>query len=128
MRASMPSGWENRLLAHLAPRARRALVAQGEVVELAFGQVLAEPDAAIGDVYFPLAGFVSLMVPAESGASLEVGLIGAEGMLGATLVLDVGAPRRGRRDARVRERAPPVFLRPHAPSGTDDGLHPLPHR
>lgn len=91
MRAAAPSGRDNRLLLHLAPRARRALVAAGEPVELVFGQVLAEPDALVREVYFPLAGFISLMVPAEAGASLEVGLIGAEGMLGATLALGVRA-------------------------------------
>jgi CRP-like cAMP-binding protein len=58
-------------------------------VQLVFGQVLAEPDAPIRYVYFPETGFVSLLVPADGGAALEVGLIGREGMLGATLVLGV---------------------------------------
>ncbi len=56
---------------------------------LAFGQVLAEPDERITDVYFPLTGFVSLIAPVGKEETLEVGLIGAEGMLGATLALGV---------------------------------------
>jgi len=58
-------------------------------VDLEFGQVLADPDVPISDVYFPLTGFVSLIAPVGRDETLEVGLIGAEGMLGATLALGV---------------------------------------
>jgi len=51
--------------------------------------VLADPDVPISDVYFPLTGFVSLIAPVGRDETLEVGLIGAEGMLGATLALGV---------------------------------------
>jgi CRP-like cAMP-binding protein len=57
-------------------------------VELTFGQVLADPDVRLTDVYFPLTGFVSLISPVGE-ASLEVGLIGPEGMVGATIALGV---------------------------------------
>lgn len=80
----------NRLLAHLPARTQRAFAARCEAVHLVFGEVLAEPDARIDFIYFPLTGFVSVMVPAEAGSTLEVGLIGNEGMLGATLALGVG--------------------------------------
>ena len=58
-------------------------------MDLEFGQVLADPDVPISDVYFPLTGFVSLIAPVGRDETLEVGLIGAEGMLGATLALGV---------------------------------------
>jgi CRP-like cAMP-binding protein len=80
---------ENRLLAHLSRADRRGFAAHCDTVELAFGQVLAEPDVRMRYVYFPLTGFVSLIAPADEGSSLEVGLIGREGMLGATIALGV---------------------------------------
>jgi CRP-like cAMP-binding protein len=79
----------SRLLACLPAGERRSFVALCDRVELEFGQVLAEPDVRVAHVYFPLTGFVSLIAPVGHGATLEVGLIGAEGMLGATLALGV---------------------------------------
>lgn len=81
----------SRLLAHLSVKERASFIALCDTVELAFGQVLAEPDVRISDVYFPLTGFVSLIAPVGEHATLEVGLIGPEGMLGATLALGVDA-------------------------------------
>lgn len=80
---------DNRLLAHLSAADRKAFNRCCERVALRFGDVLAQPDAQIRYVYFPLTGFVSVMVPADKNATLEVGLIGREGMLGATIVLGV---------------------------------------
>lgn len=79
----------SRLLAHLPATERVSFVSLCDTVELAFGQVLAEPDVRVSDVYFPVTGFVSLIAPIGRDATLEVGLIGAEGMIGATLALGV---------------------------------------
>ena len=86
---TQPEASSNRLLAGLPPRKRRAFAGHCEPVALTFGDVLSEPDDEIEYVYFPLTGFISVMVPAEAGASLEVGLIGREVMLGATIALGV---------------------------------------
>ena len=77
----------NRLLTLLPRRTRAAFEARCTRTELAFGQVLAEPDARIRHVYFPIDSFVSLIAIADAGSTLEVGLIGNEGMFGATLAL-----------------------------------------
>ena len=64
-----------------------------DAVELGFGRVLARPDAPVRYVYFPQTAFISLIAPSQGGATLEVGLVGNEGVLGASIVLGVdGAP------------------------------------
>lgn len=79
----------NHLLAGLPPTYRRQLVHRCETVDLKFGVGLATSDRRISHVYFPLSGFISVIVPADASHTLEVGLIGREGMLGATLLLGV---------------------------------------
>lgn len=81
----------NRLLAQLPARDREAVTCLGERVTLDFRAVLARPDSVIRHVYFPLTCFISVVVPADKGESLEVGLIGNEGMLGGTISLGVNS-------------------------------------
>ena len=47
------------------------------------------PGSASAHVYFPTASFISLIMPVDEAASLEVGLVGDEGMFGAPLALGV---------------------------------------
>jgi len=83
----------NRLIEGL-PRAERArLLARCDLVDLRFGTVLCEPDRPLRHAWFPLTGFVSLLVPMAGHPPLEMGLIGNEGMLGASLVLGIGTAR-----------------------------------
>ncbi len=77
----------NRLLAGLPGEVLQRLLGQCESVELEYGAVLHEPEARIEQVYFPTQCFVSLMVPVQAKFYLEVGLIGNEGLLGASLML-----------------------------------------
>ncbi len=79
----------NSLLAHLPRKERDSIVADCEQVDLEFGQALCEPDEPYAHAWFPQTGFISLMVPLAGHPPLEVGLIGSEGMLGATLVLGI---------------------------------------
>ena len=80
---------ENLLLAGLRASDRRRLMAQCELVELGFGDVLCEAGDPIRHVYFPTASFISLISVVDRGSNLEVGLVGAEGMLGSSLLLGV---------------------------------------
>jgi CRP-like cAMP-binding protein len=79
----------NRLLAGLPAKDRKALIARCDQIELNFGEVLDEPGNRIGHVYFPIDSYVSLVTKAAGEASLEVGLVGDEGMHGVSLVLGI---------------------------------------
>ncbi|WP_022975876.1 Crp/Fnr family transcriptional regulator [Nevskia ramosa] len=86
----------NRLIARLPIKERRALLDISETVGLEFGQILCQPDTPFRHVHFPLTGFLSLVAEVLHHPPLEMGLIGNEGLLGATLVLGVSAvPLRG---------------------------------
>jgi CRP-like cAMP-binding protein len=58
-----------------------------EQVQIDVGDVLCEPGDAFKHIYFPHDSLVSLLGVAEGRMTLEVGLVGREGMLGATVAL-----------------------------------------
>lgn len=77
----------NQLLDALPAVERERMLAGCELVELALGEVLAQPGKPIANVYFPTDSFVSLVTIMTGGATLEVALVGSEGMVGVSLVL-----------------------------------------
>ena len=82
---------QNRLLAGLPPRDCQRLLARSERVELRFGEVLCRPGDCMHHVFFPIDSFISLIAQIDGHASLEVGLVGDEGMVGTSLMLGVNA-------------------------------------
>lgn len=84
-----PATAANRLLAALPRKDRQRFMAGLDKVELEYGGILAEPGERIRHVHFPTESFISLVTPIDGHAGLEVGLVGDEGMLGISLILDV---------------------------------------
>ncbi len=79
----------NRLIDGLPVKDRERFLSGCEPVELAFGEILAEPGEILRDVFFPTGSFISLVLKVNGESSLEVALVGNEGMLGAPLALGI---------------------------------------
>jgi CRP-like cAMP-binding protein len=77
----------NHLLAALPRKDYRKLLPFLEPVKLTFAEVLYEPHARIRQVYFPNECFVSMLTSVDGDRVAEVGLVGAEGMVGVPVVL-----------------------------------------
>jgi CRP-like cAMP-binding protein len=81
----------NRILAALPPD-EIALLADGLVrVDLHLGETLHRAGDTIEQVYFPEIGFISALGVLADGSALEIGLIGAEGVAGVSVVLGATA-------------------------------------
>lgn len=89
MPSTEPVPEKNRLLAALPRKDRQNLLSGCEPAELVFGDVLCEPGQIIRHVYFPTDSFISLVTPVDGQGSLEVALVGSEGMYGIPLLLGV---------------------------------------
>ncbi|MGB8338434.1 MAG: Crp/Fnr family transcriptional regulator [Burkholderiales bacterium] len=81
----------NRLLANLPRKDREHFLAGCDEVDLVLDDILSEPGERLRYVYFPTGSIISLLTPVLENEVLEVGLVGNEGMFGASLVLGVNA-------------------------------------
>jgi CRP-like cAMP-binding protein len=77
----------NLLLAALPPEELARMLPALDQVQVEVGAVLCEPGDPIRHIYFPHDCLISLMAVAEGRMTLEVGQVGREGMLGATVAL-----------------------------------------
>ena len=84
------SALSNRILASIPSTEYERLSRQLEPVRLAFGQLLYEPGKSIRYVYFPLDCLISLLTSVDRQRTLEVGMVGREGMAGMPFILGVG--------------------------------------
>jgi CRP-like cAMP-binding protein len=87
MTGPMPT---NKVLASIPPKAYQRLRAQLEPVTLNFGQVLYQPGKPIRHVYFPIDCLISLLTAVDKRRTLEVGMVGNEGMAGMPFILGIG--------------------------------------
>jgi CRP-like cAMP-binding protein len=87
--ASAHSPRRNRILAALSEVALRRVASVGETVELTFGQVLYEQGKVEQYVYFPMDAYLSQISSLDDKTRIEVGLIGAEGMVGSSSLFGI---------------------------------------
>jgi CRP-like cAMP-binding protein len=86
---SPPVPLKNRILSGLPPSELDRLLPRLTPVELHLSQVLHTPREVMKFVYFPDGSMVSLVSVTTSGDSVEVGVVGFEGMAGISAVLRV---------------------------------------
>lgn len=88
MREDSEKRWqENRLLASLPDRDRTRLLPQLEILTLFAKEKLYESGEQIHYIYFPLDCILVLISSVDENATVEVGLIGNEGMAGAQILM-----------------------------------------
>jgi CRP-like cAMP-binding protein len=87
--ATAPAQIGNHLLAALQIEDYRRIFPKLQNVSLKYEETLYSRNEKIAFVYFPNSGMISLLTAVEDDLTLEVGLIGKEGMAGITLFLGV---------------------------------------
>jgi len=117
VREGVEKRWqENRLLAALPERDRSRLLPQLEILTLFAREAVQEPGEELHFVYFPLDCIVVLVSSVESQATVEVGMIGNEGLVGAQTLM--GAKHTNSQALILSEgkalRVPAVILRKEA--------------
>jgi len=79
----------NRLLAALPKKEYQRLLPQLKITTLTFGEVPYEPGDTIKHVYFPNDSIISLLSAVAERSTLEVGMVGNEGMAGLSIFMGV---------------------------------------
>lgn len=80
---------ENRILNALSQEEYERLAPHLEFIDVNHGQILYQTDQTIDYVYFPDKAMISLVSQMSDGGSVEVGVVGFEGMVGLPFVLGV---------------------------------------
>lgn len=80
---------KNRLIASLPSTARGLLLEHSELVELSLHAVPTSPGESTKHAYFPIDCFVSVILPMDGAADMEIALVGNEGMFNTATVLGV---------------------------------------
>jgi len=79
----------NRILEVLPPEDFDRLAPHLVRLDVPHGDVFYEMESRMKYVYFPSSGMISLVSQSSMGASVEVGLVGREGMVGISTILGV---------------------------------------
>jgi len=76
---------KNRLIDMLSNESRDRLISKSKMTELKMSEVICKSDSLMSHIYFPVEGFVSIIQMISSTQSIEVGIIGDEGMVGGEI-------------------------------------------
>ncbi len=79
----------NRILAALPSVLFQTLSPKFERIPLVFGEDIYKPGEIIKTIYFPESGIISLLSGVEENSTLEVGIVGNEGIVGIPAYLGV---------------------------------------
>lgn len=79
----------NRIIATLPVAERTNVLEHCTEVELTFGDNVIEPGQKVRYAYFPTTAFISTTVAVDASGTLEIGLVGFEGVFGVELALGV---------------------------------------
>jgi len=79
---------KNRLLELFTAREGVDLLPHLQEIHLERGSILHDAEGVIDRVYFPGSALVSLVVPLQDGSSVEAGLIGSDGVVGASTAIN----------------------------------------
>ena len=77
----------NQLLAALPAKDREHFLVDCTSVDLALNSILYQEGDRIHHVYFPITSFISMLITVDGHSTLEVGMIGNEGMCGHAPIL-----------------------------------------
>jgi CRP-like cAMP-binding protein len=80
---------ENKILLSLPLDEYDYVIPKLEAVDLQYGKVLYNSGSPIKHVFFPNNGMCSLLSSTEDGSTVEVGMVGNEGMVGVPVILGV---------------------------------------
>lgn len=91
-RLSMPTS-ENKLLNRLLAVDADYLLPQIRIVRLSFNDIIYEHGDVIHDLFFPLDSIVSSLAIMEDGTTIEISMVGREGVVGLPALLGGGTAR-----------------------------------
>jgi CRP-like cAMP-binding protein len=78
---------KNRLLAALPPEEYKRFARHLQLVQLAKGKIIYHAGDVVRHAYFPLDGMLSMLPIMEDGSTIEVAMVGNEGMIGIPSIL-----------------------------------------
>lgn len=78
---------DNRLLGAVSRQQYERLLPNLELARLTPGKILYDVGDSVHHAYFPIGGMISLLSITEDGRTVEVGMVGNEGMIGLPTVL-----------------------------------------
>ena len=78
---------QNSLLKALPREDYKCLLPHLKTIALNLDEVIYESEEVVKQIYFPLRGVISLVKATENGATVEVGVVGREGMVGTPVLL-----------------------------------------
>ncbi|MGI8495767.1 MAG: Crp/Fnr family transcriptional regulator [Pyrinomonadaceae bacterium] len=90
MKTSEKSSEGNLILNHLPERMTDEIRPHLKQIEMPLGEVLYRPREKIEYIYFPETSVVSLVTCLENGDSVEAGIVGKEGVVGAAIIFADG--------------------------------------